>query len=729
MKPTQQLHDLGQSLWLDNITRGLLTSGTLRRYISELSVTGLTSNPTIFDQAIKDGGFYDDAIRTKAPTGKSGEALFFELALEDLTQAADLFRPVHDATGGVDGWVSLEVSPLAGRRHRRHHRGGGATASRARSVPICSSRFPGTPRRHSGDRGVDLRRRAGERHAAVLARAVPRRGRSVYARHRAAHRRRPRSEGRFRRVDLRQPLGRGGEGQGSSTSFAIASASPSPSAPTRPTASCWPRRAGRKLAAAGARPQRLLWASTGTKDPEAPDTLYVEALAAPDTINTMPEKTLLAFADHGEVKGVLPVDGGDAEAVLAEFSADGVDDAALAAQLQREGAEAFAKSWQRSDGPHRREERAAGRRRDQTRARATVTTSRAAQIQPLTERPAWKALAAHHADDAQSASARALRRRSPARRAPDRRSRRSLPRLLEEPRHRRDDAAAAAAGRGMRPARAHRRDVQRREDQRDRATRGAHVALRAPASERILVDGVDVVPEVHAVLDRMAAFADEVRSGHWRGHTGKPIRNVINIGIGGSDLGPVMAYEALRHYSQRDMTFRFVSNVDGTDFAEATRDLDPAETLFIVCSKTFTTLETLTNAHAARAWCLRKLGDERAVRRHFVAVSTNAEGVAKFGIDTANMFGFWDWVGGRYSMDSAIGLSTMIADRAGELPRHARRLPRDGRAFPDARRSSATCRCSWACWRSGTTISSARRRSRCCPTSSTSSAFPPISSS
>jgi len=188
-----------------------------------------------------------------------------------------------------------------------------------------------------------------------------------------------------------------------------------------------------------------------------------------------------------------------------------------------------------------------------------------------------------------------------------------------------------------------------------------HIALRAPANERIVVDGVDVVPEVHEVLDRMAAFSERVRSGEWQGHTGKPIRNVVSIGIGGSDLGPVMAYEALRHYSRRDMTFRFVSNVDGTDFAEATRDLDPEETLFIVCSKTFTTRETLANAHSARAWSLGKLGDERAVRRHFVAVSTNAEGVARFGIDPANMFGFWDWVGGRYSMDSAIGLATMIA--------------------------------------------------------------------
>ncbi len=189
-----------------------------------------------------------------------------------------------------------------------------------------------------------------------------------------------------------------------------------------------------------------------------------------------------------------------------------------------------------------------------------------------------------------------------------------------------------------------------------------HVALRAPSGASILHDGQNVVPEVHAVLDKMAAFADRLRGGGWMGHTGKRIRNVINIGIGGSDLGPVMAYEALRHYSERTMTFRFVSNVDGTDFAEAVHDLDPAETLFIVSSKTFTTLETMTNAHTARDWLLAGLkGEAAATAKHFVAVSTNAEEVTKFGIDTANMFGFWDWVGGRYSMDSAIGLSTMLA--------------------------------------------------------------------
>jgi glucose-6-phosphate isomerase len=188
-----------------------------------------------------------------------------------------------------------------------------------------------------------------------------------------------------------------------------------------------------------------------------------------------------------------------------------------------------------------------------------------------------------------------------------------------------------------------------------------HIALRAPKGERIRINDIDVVPEVQAVLDRMGDFADSLRTGQWRGYTGKRICNIVNIGIGGSDLGPVMAYEALRYYSLRDMDFRFISNVDGTDFKEATRDIDPEETLFIVCSKTFTTKETLANANSAREWVLDKVKDVRAVARHFVAVSTNADEVAKFGIDTGNMFGFWDWVGGRYSMDSAVGLSTMIA--------------------------------------------------------------------
>ncbi|MEV4617386.1 glucose-6-phosphate isomerase [Asanoa sp. NPDC049573] len=280
---------------------------------------------------------------------------------------------------------------------------------------------------------------------------------------------------------------------------------------------------------------------------------------------------------------------------------------------------------------------------------------------PLRERPAWRALAAHHAE----VGGRHLRE------------------LFADDPGRGERLRAEAAGLYLDYSKNRITDETLRllvqlarecevEQRRDLMFAGApintsehrsvlHVALRMPKGTSLVVDGVDVVAQVHEVLDRMAAFADRVRSGDWRGHTGKRIRNVVNVGIGGSDLGPVMAYEALRSYTQRDLTFRFVSNVDSTDFVEATRDLSAEETLFIVSSKTFGTLETLTNAHSARDWVVGQLGDEAAVAKHFVAVSTNADRVAEFGIDTANMFGFWDWVGGRYSMDSAIGLSTMIA--------------------------------------------------------------------
>ncbi|MCU1656835.1 MAG: Glucose-6-phosphate isomerase, partial [Pseudonocardiales bacterium] len=282
-------------------------------------------------------------------------------------------------------------------------------------------------------------------------------------------------------------------------------------------------------------------------------------------------------------------------------------------------------------------------------------------VEPLRARPAWAALTAHHAD------IRDTHLRQLFAEDPDRGERltadavgihldysknrvtgetiRLLVRLAEDSRLReRIDAMFAGEKINVTEGRA-----------------VLHVALRAPKGERITVDGIDVVSAVREVLGRMGEFAARVRSGRWVGHTGKPIRNIVNIGIGGSDLGPVMAYEALRHYSLRDLTFRFVSNVDGTDFVEATRDLDPAETLFIVSSKTFTTLETMTNATTARDWLLAALEDKSAIAKHFVAVSTNAEAVEAFGIDVMNMFGFWDWVGGRYSMDSAIGLSTMIA--------------------------------------------------------------------
>src|SRR5689334_6194557 len=282
--------------------------------------------------------------------------------------------------------------------------------------------------------------------------------------------------------------------------------------------------------------------------------------------------------------------------------------------------------------------------------------------QPLTKRKAWKALASH-AKEVQKQHLRDLFKDDP------KRGKRltaeaiglyldySKNRVTEETLNLLVELAEESGLKQRIDAMFHGEKINITED---RAV--LHVALRAPKGSSIVVDGKNVVPEVHAVLDKMAGFADRVRSGEWKGHTGKRIRNVINIGIGGSDLGPVMAYEALRPYSERSMTFRFVSNVDSTDFAEAVRDLNPAETLFIVSSKTFTTLETMTNAHTARDWLLAGLkGDAAATARHFVAVSTNAQEVAKFGIDTNNMFGFWDWVGGRYSMDSAIGLSTMIA--------------------------------------------------------------------
>jgi transaldolase len=341
---TQKLHELGQSLWLDNITRELLMEGTLQRYISEFSITGLTSNPTIFDKAIREGDFYDDAIRRKTVEGKSGEALFFELALEDLTQAADLFHPVHEATNGIDGWVSMEVSPLLANDTASTVREAAqlyAQAQRANlfikipgtreGVPaIEESIFAGVPinvtllfspeqyiaSAEAYMRGIERRIAAGlePKVNSVASLFVSRWDVAVKDNVPKA---------------LRNRLG-----------LAIAKrtykvyrdllASPR-----------W-----RKLATAGARPQRLLWASTGTKDPNASDTLYIEALAAPDTINTIPEKTLHAFADHGQVKGTLPVDGGDAEEVLAEFTQIGVDHLALADQLQHDGTVSFDKSWQ-----------------------------------------------------------------------------------------------------------------------------------------------------------------------------------------------------------------------------------------------------------------------------------------------------------------------------------------------------------------------------------------------
>jgi transaldolase len=343
MKATQRLHDLGQSLWLDNITRGLLTKRTLRHYISELSVTGLTSNPTIYDHAIKNTEFYNDAIQQKVRAGKSGEALFFELALEDLTQAADLFRPISDATDGVDGWVSLEVSPLLAYDTAGSIKEATKLHGRAKR-PNLFIKIPGTP---EGLPAIEE----------TIFKGVPVNVTLLFSREQyiAA------AEAYMRGIERRIEAGLDPEVGSVASLFisrwdkavmekvpeelqnclGIAIAKRTYKAyQDLLTSLRW-----QKLAGAGAQPQRLLWASTGTKDPKASDVLYIEALAAPSTINTMPEETLLVFADHGKVNDVLPVDGGDAEEILAEFARVGVDDAALAVQLQREGAQSFGKSW------------------------------------------------------------------------------------------------------------------------------------------------------------------------------------------------------------------------------------------------------------------------------------------------------------------------------------------------------------------------------------------------
>jgi len=284
-----------------------------------------------------------------------------------------------------------------------------------------------------------------------------------------------------------------------------------------------------------------------------------------------------------------------------------------------------------------------------------------ADVPPLKQRPAWAELAAHH-DALAPQHLRDLFAADPQR--ADRLTAQGAGLFLDYSKNRvTDETIELLVALAQQSGLEHHRDAMFSGERINVSEHRSvlHVALRMPKGSSLIVEGTDVVAQVHEVLDRMQAFSERIRSGEWKGHTGKPIRNVVNIGIGGSDLGPVMAYEALKHYSQRDLTFRFVSNVDSTDFVEATRDLDPEETLFVISSKTFVTLETMTNARSARDWALAALGDESAIAKHFVAVSTNAEKVSEFGIDTDNMFGFWEWVGGRYSMDSAIGLSTMLA--------------------------------------------------------------------
>jgi transaldolase len=343
MKATRQLHDLGQSLWLDHITRGILNDGTLQRYIKELSVTGLTSNPTIFDHAIRNGDFYDDAIRYKVAEGNSDERLFFELAIEDLARAADLFRPIHDRTGGVDGWVSLEVSPLLANDTARTIKAAAQLHDQA-GRPNLFIKIPGTP---GGVPAIEESIFTGVPVNVTLLFSA--------AQYLAA------AEAYMRGIERRIAAGRDPRIGSVASLFVsrwdVAVQDDVPATLRNRLGIAIARRAYREyrrllasprwcaLAAVGARPQRLLWASTGAKDPTTRDTLYVEALAAPETINTIPEKTLAAFADHGRVTEVLPPDGGDAEAVLAEFSRAGVDAAALASRLQSEGTASFDKSW------------------------------------------------------------------------------------------------------------------------------------------------------------------------------------------------------------------------------------------------------------------------------------------------------------------------------------------------------------------------------------------------
>ena len=343
MKATKKLHDLGQSLWLDNITRGLLTKGTLRRYIEEFSITGLTSNPTIYDHAIKNNDFYDETIRQEMREGKSGEELFFELALEDLTQAADLFRPIHNGTDGVDGWVSLEVSPLLAYDTAGSIKSAAELHTRAKR-PNLFIKIPGT---REGLPAIEE----------TIFRGVPVNVTLLFSREQYLAAAEAYMRGIERRIEagLSPKVGSVASlfisrwdkavmdkvSEALQNRLGIAIAKRTYKAYRDLLAS--PR--WQKLAGAGAQPQRILWASTGTKDPKASDVLYIEALAAPNTINTIPEETLLAFADHGAVNDVLPIDGGDAEEILARFTKIGVDNAALSAQLQKEGAQSFSKSW------------------------------------------------------------------------------------------------------------------------------------------------------------------------------------------------------------------------------------------------------------------------------------------------------------------------------------------------------------------------------------------------
>jgi glucose-6-phosphate isomerase len=657
MRATERLHNEGQSLWLDNITRRMLDSGQLARFVEQYSVTGLTSNPSIFDKAIASGD-YDAEIRDKAARGISGETLFFDIAIEDLRRAADLFLPIWQRTDGVDGWVSLEVSPLLAYDAKSTINAAKSLHARA-ARPNLFIKIPGTP----------------EGRVAIeesIAAGIPINVTLLFS----ADQYRAAAEAYMRGIERRIAAGLDPRvGSVASVFMSRWDKAANPRVPPelkdqlglavgrdvyRAYRQIMESERWQRLENSGARMQRLLWASTSTKDPSEPDTFYVHGLAAPFTVDTMPDKTLIAFYEHGEIGESMPADGGDCDVVMARFAKAGLNPTALAEELQREGAQSFDRSWKEL----------LGHIDDQIRVSPMVRVQPRKASVPLTERAAWQALKQHHAEIAR-VHLRDLFARDAAR--GERLSVAAEGLYLDYSKNRISDETvrlllALAEESGLRE----RIDAMFRGERINVSENRPvlHVALRMPPDKSLIVDGTDVVKEVHEVLGRMRAFSERVRSGEWKGHSGKPIRNIINIGIGGSDLGPAMAYEALRSYARRDLTVRFVSNVDSTDLVEATRDLAPDETLFIVASKTFGTLETMTNARSARQWALARLGSEAAIAKHFVAVSTNAERVREFGIDTANMFEFWDWVGGRYSMCSAIGLSTMLAigpDRFAEM--------------------------------------------------------------
>ena len=666
--PLKQLETLGQSIWLDDIRRDLIAGGGLRWLIEEDGLRGMTSNPAIFEKAIAGSQDYDADIRALALAGKSVAAIYETLSQGDVQRAADAFRPLYDRTDGKDGFVSLEVNP-----HLANDTDG--TLAEARrlwaaldrpnvliKVPATAAGLPAIQQLISEGISVNVtllfglpryRQVAQAYLSGIEARAA--RGKPV--KHVA-------SVASFfvSRIDaLVDPLLEKQIAQGGQTADLAKKARGQVAIASAKTAyqihkEIFGSDRFRQLAAKGARVQRLLWASTSTKNPDYSAVKYVEALIGPDTVNTVPTETLDAYRRQGEPQARLEQDLDESRRVLERLPEIGIHIDEVTQRLEDEGIAKFNTPFdklmetlaQRSPTPEKNQS-------------GNHSATRAATAGALTERPAWKALQTHWA------TIRDLHLRKLFADDPDRGTRLtaevdgiyldySKNRVTDETIRLLINLAEECGLRERTEAMFSGQPINATEK---RAV--LHTALRSPKTERVVVDGENVVPAVHAVLDRMAAFARQVRDGKWLGYTGKRIRNIVNIGIGGSDLGPVMAYAALRHYSQRDLTVRFISNVDGTDFAEATHDLDPQQTLFIICSKTFTTLETLTNAHTARAWCLRRLGDDRAVARHFVAVSTNADGVSTFGIDTDNMFGFWDWVGGRYSMDSAIGLSTMLA--------------------------------------------------------------------